>query len=248
MVFRTLCFLFLLTPLREGRPSIHPLLCRGDRISTHAPAGGATCGMDLIRPSISISTHAPAGGATSSLIFMALPQHHFYSRPCGRGDQINHAFVPKLELFLLTPLREGRRCKARLRRAGTPYFYSRPCGRGDVLCAGYAADGDWHFYSRPCGRGDCLPHRWRPAFSAFLLTPLREGRRQCLEAPGINVIFLLTPLREGRPIRAIPTHSCRDISTHAPAGGATRRLFSSAKTSSISTHAPAGGATSSRRE
>ena len=57
------------------------------------------------------------------------------------------------EVFLLTPLREGRLyppCRARRRRG---YFYSRPCGRGDWP--------EWlsqirpgNFYSRPCGRGD----------------------------------------------------------------------------------------------
>ena len=32
----------------------------------------------------------------------------FLLTPLREGRQINHAFVPKLELFLLTPLREGR--------------------------------------------------------------------------------------------------------------------------------------------
>ena len=34
--------LFLLTPLREGRPPAAELAVCGGRISTHAPAGGAT--------------------------------------------------------------------------------------------------------------------------------------------------------------------------------------------------------------
>ena len=57
---------------------------------------------------ISISTHAPAGGATN----------RFY-------DYLNTGM-----LFLLTPLREGRRSQ-RLVRRYLPDFYSRPCGRGD---------------------------------------------------------------------------------------------------------------------
>ena len=55
---------FLLTPLREGRLyqlGDHRLMCG---ISTHAPAGGATCG------------RCCSSGQN----------HHFYSRPCGRGD------------------------------------------------------------------------------------------------------------------------------------------------------------------
>ena len=55
-------------------------------ISTHAPAGGATCVMRLPGCMVTISTHAPAGGATS------WPRRRA-RRPLK---------------FLLTPLREGR--------------------------------------------------------------------------------------------------------------------------------------------
>ncbi len=34
--------LFLLTPLREGRPTTDQGIVKAIRISTHAPAGGAT--------------------------------------------------------------------------------------------------------------------------------------------------------------------------------------------------------------
>ena len=33
---------------------------------------------------------------------------HFYSRPCGRGDDQAEGFCAKMAVFLLTPLREGR--------------------------------------------------------------------------------------------------------------------------------------------
>ncbi len=91
----------------------------------------------------------------------------------GRRFQELKNFRKKLE-FLLTPLREGRQ-EARKAPVGRVHFYSRPCGRGDdqlqkvQLCRG-------HFYSRPCGRGDA------------------EEFKQLDES---------------------------DISTHAPAGGAT---------------------------
>ena len=80
-------------------------------------------------------------------------------------------------VFLLTPLREGRR-KPSTRPSRTPR----------------------NFYSRPCGRGDC---RWQKH------------------------------------------HALRiQISTHAPAGGATFvQLHDFIHISEISTHAPAGGAT-----
>ena len=58
---------------------------------------------------IPISTHAPAGGATPRLT----------------------AISPVPVLFLLTPLREGRRKGRIIWQQKTTYFYSRPCGRGD---------------------------------------------------------------------------------------------------------------------
>ena len=58
-------------------------------------------------------------------------------------------------IFLLTPLREGRR---------------EDGGRAALLR---------YFYSRPCGRGDYGRYRWTILSHKFLLTPLREGRRCC---------------------------------------------------------------------
>ena len=100
----------------------------------------------------------------------------FYSRPCGRGDEL-----------LIAVNADGE------------HFYSRPCGRGDFpehLRCRASAD----FYSRPCGRGDQFIREALFNGLTFLLTPLREGRpttstgsRSCPRR------FLLTPLREGRP-------------------------------------------------
>ena len=103
-------FLFLLTPLREGRPAVLLLAGRAvERISTHAPAGGAT-------PHTRSQLQRPA---------------YFYSRPCGRGDPPGFLRVVTSVLFLLTPLREGRPSPTSQRRRKNYYFYSRPCGRGD---------------------------------------------------------------------------------------------------------------------
>ena len=57
-------WLFLLTPLREGRPERRITVYNARTISTHAPAGGATG-----------KIHAAANITAD-----------FYSRPCGRGD------------------------------------------------------------------------------------------------------------------------------------------------------------------
>ena len=80
-------------------------------------------------------------------------------------------------LFLLTPLREGRRSFLRTDQRGKTYFYSRPCGRGDE--SQYDIKSIWyHFYSRPCGRGDNRAEEILRGSNRFLLTPLREGRRK----------------------------------------------------------------------
>ena len=102
-------------------------------------------------------------------------------------------------LFLLTPLREGRPCGLRRLFVLRLDFYSRPCGRGDVPGTGEVLPA-LYFYSRPCGRGD-------PAG-----TP---------DAPQLGRLFLLTPLREGRHCLVVEKVCNRQISTHAPAGGAT---------------------------
>ena len=189
--------------------------------------------------------------------------------------------------FLLTPLREGRRSRFSAGRTAFPISTHAPAGGATELLdsskylttisthapAGGATDGTdatkvvprristhapaggatiWrrgrsrqicHFYSRPCGRGDI--RRYGPAHSAgnFYSRPCGRGDTAALRC-----------------------RSCKKISTHAPAGGATRynaadpgtgRDFYSrpcgrgdlavfqlnAGQIGISTHAPAGGAT-----
>ena len=81
-----------------------------------------------------ISTHAPAGGATRAICGSLPACGNFYSRPCGRGDIERRLEEWRREIsthapaggatyngikikinqmqFLLTPLREGRLSKA----------------------------------------------------------------------------------------------------------------------------------------
>ena len=99
-------------------------------------------------------------------------------------------------LFLLTPLREGRRG-----------WYACPV----LHC---------HFYSRPCGRGDSLTaKRWRGC-CLFLLTPLREGRLVLFYGVRRVDDFYSRPCGRGDTI-CWPQTAQLNISTHAPAGGAT---------------------------
>ena len=84
---------------------------------------------------------------------------------------------------------------------------------------------------------------WRMGRILFLLTPLREGRLSIILNDGAQYAFLLTPLREGRPGAHGYRFTRQNISTHAPAGGATLGLVCDLDGEKISTHAPAGGAT-----
>ena len=98
-------------------------------------------------------------------------------------------------------------------------FYSRPCGRGDLVGAEFADD-RYDFYSRPCGRGDDHAGQANAGEGDFYSRPCGRGDRN---------------LR--------PRFERAEISTHAPAGGATLVDLLDGRGRDISTHAPAGGAT-----
>ena len=126
-----------------------------------------------------------------------------------------------MNIFLLTPLREGRR-------------HTPPDIDNNVSISTHA----------PAGGATSAAFKRRLNIRLFLLTPLREGRLQSSATACRGTIFLLTPLREGRPRRLFSSAKTSSISTHAPAGGATgRAMYGVIKSEFISTHAPAGGAT-----
>ena len=109
------------------------------RISTHAPAGGATMGeLANAYKYLRISTHAPAGGATAAIIDWRYGV-----------------------TFLLTPLREGRRgSRAGRGRRGSISTHAPAGGATRRLEKLDCREDD--FYSRPCGRGDrCCRRRPR---------------------------------------------------------------------------------------
>ena len=122
--------LFLLTPLREGRPSVTRQAIRVKENFYSRPCGRGDDFVVTTKQKGAISTHAPAGGATFN-----------------NGRQFDSDGK-----FLLTPLREGRLRKPHTKSLQS-YFYSRPCGRGDLILRDVFAY-VVNFYSRPCGRGD----------------------------------------------------------------------------------------------
>ena len=280
---------FLLTPLREGRPDAALQTDREDWISTHAPAGGATDGkfhIPLTQQEFLLTPlregRPRAGGRNDG------NEDHFYSRPCGRGDfvglqlvNVDHfisthapaggatfAFSEEwdgLTKFLLTPLREGRQ-KIKAGQHVSNLFLLTPLREGRLNRAAVRPEGS-DFYSRPCGRGDRNCAAGRQGRILFLLTPLREGRRKTVNLWRLNdAHFYSRPCGRGDDLANGAVRYGVYISTHAPAGGATKEgavefeegfiflltplregrhkaTVQKANTKPISTHAPAGGAT-----
>ena len=170
-------------------------------------------------------------------------------------------------LFLLTPLREGRRDVIQidvcifhisthapaggatiwlvLDAPSSQNFYSRPCGRGDGRSSGSAGHRTTDFYSRPCGRGDYF--RLTDDQAKKLISTHAPAGGATMQTALITLFFpefLLTPLREGR--HAVFQQAGRECAYFysRPCG---RGDFwpdrDTGEYDAISTHAPAGGAT-----
>ena len=212
---------FLLTPLREGRPFpiteaasssyFYSRPCgRGDqsrlpspcwcRISTHAPAGGATNARGLPYFLLHISTHAPAGGATAVGLNPKKQMLLFLLTPLREGRPLlRHFVVTFCIVFLLTPLREGRHTAGTYPTSGFTFLLTplregrrpRPIFLFPRLCISTHA---------PAGGATRMDAANISSQRIFLLTPLREGRRAASAVAEIRASFLLTPLREGRPV------------------------------------------------
>ena len=149
----TLIDRFLLTPLREGRRDGGKAKGEPAYISTHAPAGGATQSASCACVICAISTHAPAGGATeyhlkNCTALIAISTH----APAG-GATTSSRRHGRSSVFLLTPLREGRLHRCRL-RAKAVRFLLTPLREGRQSPSSMTYHVPSYFYSRPCGRGD----------------------------------------------------------------------------------------------
>ena len=103
------CYIFLLTPLREGRQLLAAYSSYVSNFySRPCGRGDASVASTAAQP-FSISTHAPAGGAT--IVFL---DGHLAGRdisthaPAGGATVAMTSIFATSVLFLLTPLREGR--------------------------------------------------------------------------------------------------------------------------------------------
>ena len=152
-------------------------------------------------------------------------------------------FCAKHCLFLLTPLREGRRSSTAT-TGRTNAFLLTPLREGrPELASAIMIDG--LFLLTPLREG--RPVRWGSSTTrsrTFLLTPLREGRQSAKSTTQNGLVFLLTPLREGRQKPARRRGRFFSDFYSRPCGrGDTTRSRTTRRRLTISTHAPAGGAT-----
>ena len=147
---------------------------------------------------------------------------NFYSRPCGRGDGRIYPAEKYKYRFLLTPLREGRPGGVVDGYVLASDFYSRPCGRGDGGTPPSLTTPEY-FYSRPCGRGDPGILRSEPVLRHFYSRPCGRGDRNKLKFGITTHHFYSRPCGRGDVCGFLLRRSRPCISTHAPAGGATKR-------------------------
>ena len=198
--------------------------------------------MAVTNPS-GISTHAPAGGATRPKPLPSFLSYISTHAPAGGATRAGQAGEKLWCEFLLTPLREGRQQQQRLHLSCARISTHAPAG-GATQSALPAAPILADFYSRPCGRGD---------------------RRDQAEARP-RADFYSRPCGRGDETGGRNQQPGNQISTHAPAGGATtigqqreilccyfysrpcgrgdtRVGVGETGCAFISTHAPAGGAT-----
>ena len=100
--------LFLLTPLREGRPGVRAGRAGGRNFYSRP------CGRGDFLDAYSLSRgenfySRPCGRGDTAAKILLGEEEYFYSRPCGRGDGWQMQLSAGSLIFLLTPLREGRR-------------------------------------------------------------------------------------------------------------------------------------------
>ena len=175
---------------------------RTDAISTHAPAGGATIsGMRKLILS-GISTHAPAGGATRGTSCPCLSLCNFYSRPCGRGD------LRDFPVF----------------HVGIAISTHAPAGGATIGPHSFRKVYAVISTHAPAGGATPVSHTEGEAIALFLLTPLREGRLELDVLALCLVDFYSRPCGRG-DFSQSPVGPPGVISTHAPAGGATKPYF-----------------------
>ena len=233
---------FLLTPLREGRPDVTTGTATSPQFLLTPLREGRPRSWTRPVKSASFLLTPLREGRRSKPSPAARPRKYFYSRPCGRGDRLAHRTQPPGRISTHAPAGGATIAGDRIVSSNIAFLLT-PLREGRPGPSRLTGSGFGNFYSCPCGRGDVADRDAGAACFQFLLTPLREGRRSLRSCPGI-FFHISTHAPAGGATRVVVIRSqLAHISTHAPAGGATALPAKPYAAISISTHAPAGGAT-----
>ena len=239
----------------------HPPAVRG-LVSIHAPTGGATRVLDDGRLVRLVSIHAPTGGATSLAFATAFSAAFQFTRPRRARLAVHVRF--DLYVGFNSRAHGGRDSSPRWRLRQPPCFNSRAhggrdwhnkagekelsgfnsrahggrdTGSADLICAGSFQ------FTRPRGARRDLGQR-QPALGSF--NSRAHGGRDSRRDRRIRRRggFQFTRPRGARHASAEEEGAEREVSIHAPTGGATLAVEdSSAQVCEVSIHAPTGGAT-----
>ena len=233
-----------------------------------------------------ISIHAPAGGATNPRVILTATTAYFNSRPCGRGDNIGNAYVIAnnnisihapaggatygawalyfVSIISIHAPAGGATHSRRPRQTQRKISIHAPAGgatvsRSSMFCQNVfqftpLREGRQnplsqycpciYFNSRPCGRGDSDTSPMKAKDAYFNSRPCGRGDRLAgRHAHKLRQISIHAPAGGATPGHVRPARRVQPISIHAPAGGATHLVTLSGITEFISIHAPAGGAT-----
>ena len=171
-------------------------------------------------PAAHVSTHAPARGATRiERISRTRNQSFQLTRPRGARQQLVDVFADAAE-FQLTRPRGARLITNHIRQFGHEFQLTRPRGARPLRSsASFPIVGFQLTRPRGARLGDGLAF-WR-GLLAFQLTRPRGARHTPSEDDEPREEFQLTRPRGARPSQLGGVSYALDVSTHAPARGAT---------------------------
>ena len=212
-----------------------------------------------------VSTHAPARGATSAQ--PALPGETRFQLTRPRGARPPARATPwALPSFQLTRTRGARRLPDLLDMLDKSFQLTRPRGARLESAGNHVFPGDvsTHAPARGATRDSACTQRQQRSFNSraregrdqpSTLAPATPSRFNSRAREGRDVFSLTSApaaisfnsrAREGRDLLRRHARGDRQVSTHAPARGATTRVCQGSKHDFVSTHAPARGATPRR--
>ena len=212
---------YQLTRPRGARHAARQRTAHGDAVSTHAPTRGATFCFCSRPDSQTVSTHAPARGATRRWRRCCSLRRRFNSR-AREGRDPGRSPPASSSPGFNSRAREGRDAGARPRARPRLRFNSRAREGRDRLCS-MRSRRRLSFNSRAREGRDSVPapsSEPSPCFNSRA----REGRDIFLPSSRHNISSFNSRAREGRDLAKARLMSLYDVSTHAPARGATCRF------------------------